>query len=45
MIVLARRDGEVIYPRGATVLKMGDHLTLMGPIESVHQMARRCRGR
>lgn len=45
MIVLARREGDAIYPRGATVLRMGNHLTLIGPIESASQLARRCRGR
>jgi len=42
-IVLIRRDGDVIYPRGHTSLRMGDHLTLMGPLEAVREMARRCR--
>ncbi len=45
MIVLARRNGDVIHPRGTTVLRMGDYLTLLGPIESVRRMARRCRER
>ena len=29
-IVLVRRDGEIIYPRGHTTLQLGDRLTLMG---------------
>ena len=43
MIVLIRRDGDVIYPRGHTRLQMGDRLTLMGPLEAVQELARRCR--
>ena len=42
-IVLIRRDGDVVYPRGHTRLQMGDHLTLMGPLEAVQELARRCR--
>jgi Trk K+ transport system NAD-binding subunit len=42
MVVLVRRDGEVLYPRGGTWLKMGDVLTLMGPQEPVRELARRC---
>jgi Trk K+ transport system NAD-binding subunit len=44
MVVLVRRDGDVIYPRGSTWLKTGDVLTLMGPLESVQELARRCEG-
>ena len=43
MIVLIRRDGDVVYPRGHTHLQMGDHLTLMGPLAAVQELARRCR--
>lgn len=42
MVVLVRRNGDVIYPRGETQLKIGDQLTLMGEIDSVHQLARAC---
>ncbi len=42
MVVLVRRDGDVIYPRGDTQLKIGDVLTLMGPLEAVRELARRC---
>jgi trk system potassium uptake protein TrkA len=42
MIVLIRRDGEVIYPRGHTTLQLGDRLTLMGDQEAVRELARRC---
>lgn len=42
MVVLVRRDGDVIYPRGDTRLKIGDRLTLMGPIEGVRELARQC---
>jgi Kef-type K+ transport system membrane component KefB/Trk K+ transport system NAD-binding subunit len=45
MVVLVRRDGEVLYPRGGTWLKMGDVLTLMGPQEPVRELARRCEAR
>ena len=43
MIVLIRRDGDVVYPRGHTRLQMGDRLTLMGPLEAVQEFARQCR--
>ena len=43
MLVLVRRDGEVIYPRGDTRLQIGDVLTLMGPLERVRELARRCK--
>jgi len=42
MLVLVRRDGDVIYPRGDTQLRIGDVLTLMGPLERVRELARRC---
>jgi Trk K+ transport system NAD-binding subunit len=42
MVILVRRDGAVIYPRGETTLRVGDMLTLMGPLEGVHEMARQC---
>jgi Trk K+ transport system NAD-binding subunit len=42
IIVLVRRDGEVIYPRGNTQLQIGDRLTLMGPVEAVRELTRRC---
>ncbi|HSJ59555.1 MAG TPA: monovalent cation:proton antiporter family protein [Anaerolineae bacterium] len=41
-IVLIRRNGDVIYPQGKTVLEYGDLLTLLGPIEGVREIARRC---
>jgi Kef-type K+ transport system membrane component KefB/Trk K+ transport system NAD-binding subunit len=41
-IVLIRREGDVIYPRGHTVLQIGDHLTLMGPQDVVRELSRRC---
>jgi Trk K+ transport system NAD-binding subunit len=41
-IVLIRRDGDVLYPRGHTVLQMGDLLTLMGPQDTVRELSRRC---
>jgi Trk K+ transport system NAD-binding subunit len=42
MIVLIRRDGDVIYPRGHTILQMGDRLTLMGSLEGVRELVQRC---
>jgi Kef-type K+ transport system membrane component KefB/Trk K+ transport system NAD-binding subunit len=42
IIVLVRRDGEVIYPRGHTQLQLGDRLTFMGSIEAVRELAHRC---
>jgi Trk K+ transport system NAD-binding subunit len=42
-IVLIRRDGDVIYPRGHTVLQIGDLLTLMGPQDTVRELSRRCK--
>lgn len=42
MIVLIRREGDVLYPRGHTQLQIGDRLTLMGPLEAVRELARRC---
>ncbi|MFC2054945.1 TrkA C-terminal domain-containing protein, partial [Chloroflexota bacterium] len=42
MVVLVRRNGDVIYPRGETRLQIGDQLTLMGPIDGVHELARAC---
>ncbi|MBN1661259.1 MAG: cation:proton antiporter [Anaerolineae bacterium] len=42
MVILVRRDGAVIYPRGETTLQVGDVLTLMGPLEGVHELARQC---
>ncbi|MCP4514154.1 MAG: hypothetical protein GY824_02835 [Delftia sp.] len=43
MVVLIRREGDVIYPSGETRLRLGDRLTLMGPLEAVRELARRCR--
>ncbi len=42
MIVLIRRNGDVIYPRGHTILHMGDRLTLMGSLEGVRELVQRC---
>lgn len=43
MIVLVRRNGDVIYPQGPTVLQIGDCLTLMGSQEAVRELSQRCR--
>jgi Kef-type K+ transport system membrane component KefB/Trk K+ transport system NAD-binding subunit len=42
IIVLVMRNGDVIYPRGHTVLEIGDRLTLIGPLEGVRELALRC---
>jgi Trk K+ transport system NAD-binding subunit len=42
MVVLVRRNGDVIYPRGDTHLQIGDQITLIGPLEGVRDLARRC---
>lgn len=42
MIVLIRRNGDVIYPRGHTTLQLGDRLTLMGSLEGVRELVQRC---
>ena len=41
-IVLVRRDNNVIYPHGNMQLQIGDRLTLMGPLDSVRELAKRC---
>ena len=43
MIVLIRRGGDVIYPRGYTELQIGDRLTLLGSVAAVHELQTRCR--
>ena len=42
MVVLVRRNGDVIYPRGDTRLQIGDQLTLIGSVDGVRDMARAC---
>jgi Kef-type K+ transport system membrane component KefB len=42
MVILARRDGDVVYPSGETRFRIGDRLTLMGPLEGTRDVARRC---
>jgi trk system potassium uptake protein TrkA len=42
MIVLVRRNGDVIHPQGRTVLQIGDRLTLMGGVNAVRELAQRC---
>jgi trk system potassium uptake protein TrkA len=41
-IVLVRRNSDVLYPRGETQLQFGDVLTLIGPLDGVRELARRC---
>jgi trk system potassium uptake protein TrkA len=41
-IVLVRRNSDVLYPRGETELQFGDILTLIGPLDGVRELARRC---
>jgi Kef-type K+ transport system membrane component KefB/Trk K+ transport system NAD-binding subunit len=42
MIVLVRRNGDVIYPRGQTRFQLGDRLTIMGSVDAVRELSRRC---
>ena len=35
LVLLVRREGELLAPRGSTVLQPGDYLTLAGDRESV----------
>jgi Trk K+ transport system NAD-binding subunit len=42
MIILIRRGGDVIYPRGHTKLRIGDRLTLMGTLEAVRGFMQWC---
>jgi Kef-type K+ transport system membrane component KefB/Trk K+ transport system NAD-binding subunit len=42
MVVLVRRDGEVIYPRGSTRLQLDDTLTVMGSVEGVRELVQLC---
>jgi Kef-type K+ transport system membrane component KefB/Trk K+ transport system NAD-binding subunit len=41
-VVLVRRNGDVIFPRGHTVLQLGDHVTLMGSLEAVRELSLLC---
>jgi Kef-type K+ transport system membrane component KefB/Trk K+ transport system NAD-binding subunit len=41
-VVLVRRNGDVIFPRGHTVLQIGDHVTLIGSLQAVRELAHRC---
>ncbi len=41
-VVLVRRNGDIIFPRGHTELQVGDYITLMGSLEGVRELARRC---
>jgi Trk K+ transport system NAD-binding subunit len=43
MIVLVRRGRDVIYPKGHTVLRIGDRLTLMGEIRAVREFVESCK--
>ncbi len=40
LIALIRRYGDSIVPRGSTVLRAGDHLTVIGEPEGLQQLAR-----
>jgi len=42
MIVLVRRNGDVIHPQGRTVLHIGDRLTFTGGVDAVRELAQRC---
>jgi Kef-type K+ transport system membrane component KefB/Trk K+ transport system NAD-binding subunit len=41
-VVLVRRNGDVIFPRGHTVLQVGDQVTLMGSLDAVRELAIQC---
>jgi trk system potassium uptake protein TrkA len=41
-VVLVRRNSDVLFPRGHTVLQLGDYVTLMGSLEAVRELAHRC---
>jgi Kef-type K+ transport system membrane component KefB/Trk K+ transport system NAD-binding subunit len=41
-IVLVQRNGEVLYPRGDTQLETGDRVTIMGSLDAVRDLVRRC---
>lgn len=38
LIALIRRDGEIIFPRGRTVLKEGDRLTIIGEPMNIQKL-------
>jgi len=42
MIVLIRRDDNVVYPHGHAELRLGDRITVMGSVEAVKELALRC---
>jgi Trk K+ transport system NAD-binding subunit len=42
IVILVRRNGDVIYPDGGTVLQLGDQLTLAGPLEAIRELRQRC---
>jgi Kef-type K+ transport system membrane component KefB/Trk K+ transport system NAD-binding subunit len=44
MVVLVRRNGDVIYPRGDTRLQLGDRLTLLGSLTGARELVRHCQG-
>jgi Kef-type K+ transport system membrane component KefB/Trk K+ transport system NAD-binding subunit len=39
LVMLIRRDGEIIVPKGSSVVKVGDVLTLAGDADSVRETA------
>ena len=41
LIALIRRDGSNIIPRGSTVLREGDRLTLLGDLEGIQELRNR----
>jgi Kef-type K+ transport system membrane component KefB/Trk K+ transport system NAD-binding subunit len=42
MVVLVRRNGDVIYPRGDTQFELGDRLTLIGSLTGARELVRHC---
>lgn len=39
LIALIHRDGKIIFPRGRTVLKEGDRLTIIGEPKQIHDLS------
>jgi Trk K+ transport system NAD-binding subunit len=44
LVALVRRRGEILIPRGNTVLEPGDRLTILGDPEGIRALAGRYRG-
>ncbi len=44
LVALVHRDGQFVVPGGATVLKAGDRLTVLGEPDGIRQLTERFRG-